>query len=917
MSEVIDFLDQLSRLTLEALLNSVWQGAVIAALVWLLLRVMRGASATTRHAVWMVALFTIGVLPFATLPAKLKGQANETAVSSDRPMVLAPATPKLSSAPAALSIPSGPSRPDAPLVEKASSFQQTRPPLRPQPEAAVAPPGVEPTFAISAPPVIEREPRQSVVGAVVATESSAGIRTRLRATLFGGWAPAAILGIWLAVVLLMMTRILRSYASIYQLRRKLSPATPEQQRRVERLAAMFGVQRDVRLYTSPRAPMPMTVGSLNPVIILPPDLARSLSESEFDSITAHELAHIKRWDYLLNLLQRTIQAVLFFHPAVWFIGKQLLIERELACDDWAVKTCEPCSYASCLTRLVESLNKSKPRTAVRLAAAGILFGKHVITRRVEMILNRERNSTTAVSKSTLLYAVGLALSFIVVCSLLQPVIAVPVGQKPAKPRAPKAPKPPTPPAADHAPALPAAPAEPAEFIELPEPPEPPVAIEALPELLDPQDGLPAAPPAAIEDDEIDAPEIAVAPAVAPVFVFTGNPPVPTTPRRAQSPVAVAPAPAPRPEPAVTIYKTAQDDKNRKPAIPEDELISVLSEIVKKDADPAVRSEALQGIYRSRSDAAINSLLGLYDSVSDVKVKGEIIPYLVRREGDNAKAVAKLISIAKTEQNEDLRNRAIRSLGSVKGDEGAANLVQIYDSLQDQKTKIGVIRSLGANKSRKAVDKLIQIAKNDADPNVRMSAIRALNGVDNRIYLDLLDGKRAKIGALNLDHDLNFKFNAPGAFHFDQGKWEAMSDEWRERAKGLFENHQFKEFQNFNFDNFQFDQQKLDEMLKNLDIELPKIRLRLKDIEDGKIIEKRTQTVNEVGSRLAQINAVLNAQLAKQQLKVKANSPELQKTRTMISAIEKELTLARQLKLQQSRASLVAPARAAVARTSVN
>src|SRR5262249_58392701 len=85
--------------------------------------------------------------------------------------------------------------------------------------------------------------------------------------------------------------------------------------------------------------------------------------------------------------------------------------------------------------LVEALNESKPHMAVRVAATGIggiVFGKHVISRRGEMILNRDRNATTAVSKPALLYAVGLVVMFVAVCSLISPVIAVPLGQNPAK-----------------------------------------------------------------------------------------------------------------------------------------------------------------------------------------------------------------------------------------------------------------------------------------------------------------------------------------------------------------------------------------------------------------------------------------------------------------------------------------------------
>src|SRR5262249_53307475 len=85
--------------------------------------------------------------------------------------------------------------------------------------------------------------------------------------------------------------------------------------------------------------------------------------------------------------------------------------------------------------LVEALNESKPHMAVRVAATGIggiIFGKHVISRRGEMILNRDRTATPAVSKPALLYAIGLVVMFVAVCSLISPVIAVPLGQNPAK-----------------------------------------------------------------------------------------------------------------------------------------------------------------------------------------------------------------------------------------------------------------------------------------------------------------------------------------------------------------------------------------------------------------------------------------------------------------------------------------------------
>lgn len=252
---------------------------------------------------------------------------------------------------------------------------------------------------------------------------------------------------------------------------------------------------------------------------------------------------------------------------------------------------------------------------------------------------------------------------------------------------------------------------------------------------------------------------------------------------------VAQAPRAAEEARAAAIARAQRERTP-PAIPEAELLTILTDIVKKDADPTVRQEALQGIYRMRSDAAINTLIQLYDETTDTKVKAEILGYLVRRNGDNSRAVSKLMSIARTEKDETLRNRAIRSLGYVKGDEGAANLIQIYDGLQDSKMKQVVIRYLAYNKSRKAVDKLVQIAKSDSDPTVRQSAVRGLYGIDNRLYLEMREGVAPRIGRLEgfgdkfieleglKDLQERMEIEMPDfRLHMDQ-----LQDEWREKLE---------------------------------------------------------------------------------------------------------------------------------------
>ncbi len=516
-----------------------------------------------------------------------------------------------------------------------------------------------------------------------------------------------------------------------------------------------------------------------------------------------------------------------------------------------------------------------------------------------MILNRDRNATTAVSKPALLYSLGLVVMFIAVCSLISPVIAVPLGQKPAK-QVKKEVKPvtATQPRVQEIPPLPPLPPAEDRLMELPEPPDFPEPPEAP---------LPPTPPAvAIAGSAfelLDAPE---APVIAATPEAIAPPPfAPQVFTIAQAPVAqpgavvVTPRPMPAPR-AVVAPEWEQDDKNRQPAIPESELLGLLVDIVKKDADPNVRNEALQGIYRLRSDAGINALIQLYDSTSDVKVKSEIIGYLLRRESannkvDNSKAIAKLTSIAKSEQNEELRNRAIRYLGNVKGDEGAGNLIQIYDSIQDAKMKQYVIRSLAYNKSRKAIDKLIQIAKNDADPTVRQYAIRSLYGIDNRLYLDLMDKERPRIGML----DGNGVFATPRAFTFDgkafeydAKKWEEWQRNWQ---KGWEEqNDKFRDM----IDKLRLeglDQLKLEDLHRKLQLELPKIELHLNDLEDKIRLGHQFGRIGAVESQLYSQLAMIEAQLAATQGQPAGSSPKVAEVRRLRNAIERQLNRVRSMR----------------------
>jgi beta-lactamase regulating signal transducer with metallopeptidase domain/HEAT repeat protein len=932
---MIENFDSLARLLLEALLNTLWQGTLIAVLVWLLLRLVKRVSATTRHAVWLVTLLTIGTLPLLAVVAKRNDTTTDPATpvkrETPRPAVriaaLTPA-PETNRPSDPFSFDSAIARLDAQANQGKRSTAQGAAATRQISRDINLPPQVqEPNSARrqsddgAKAPTVE-EPSTKLVAAATASPEveSRTLWRRVKAfvsNVFSGQAPLALVGLWMAICALMSWRVARSYRAVFRLRGRLEPAPSEQRGHVERLASLFGIKRPVRAFTSGQVAMPMTIGSLKPLVILPTDLADDLSQSEFESVVAHELAHVKRWDYLTNMLQRGVQAYLFFHPAVWFICKQLTIERELACDDWAVKTCEPRRYASCLTKLVEALNESKPHRLQRVAATGIggiVFGKHVISRRVEMILNRDRNATTAVSKPALLYAVGLVVMFVVVCSLISPVIAVPLGQNPAK-QGKKENKAGAPAKSQEFPPLPPVPGlppevmvavEPPDILDVPEVPEapnaplPPVAALA-PEadLAPPPGGVIGGVPGGVVGG---VPGGVIAPFAIPAQGAPASPPAPLAPEPPAPPVAWEPLAQ-----AVRVFST-QEDKNRQPTIPETELLNLLVEVVKRDSDPNVREEALQGICRLRSDASINALVQLYDGTSDVKVKGEIIPYLLRREGrdskvDNSRAVAKLIAIAKSEQNDDLRNKAVRYLGAVKGDDGANALIQIYDGLQDQKMKQYVIRSLAQNRSRKAVDKLIQIAKNDSDPVVRQYAIRNLYNVDNQRYLELIDKDRTRIGRVDgqfftpmpnimaVPTPRVFEFNLK-PFEFDTKKWEEWQKDWQKNWEEQSEKMR-EMIEKIRIDGFE--KLKIEDLQNRLRIEIPRIEIQLKDLEDKIRIGYAFDSIAPVESQLRSQLAAVETQLTAMRARYADTDPKTSEMRNLRNALERQLNSVRSMR----------------------
>ena len=142
---------------------------------------------------------------------------------------------------------------------------------------------------------------------------------------------------WFAGAAACSLRLLMGFISAAALRRsRQAPVPTEWQQTLDRLIERMHVSRSVRLLATDRVDSPSVIGWLRPVILAPVGVLCGLAPEQVEALLAHELAHVLRHDYLVNVLQGIAESLLFYHPAVWWISNQIRAEREHCCDDLAV-----------------------------------------------------------------------------------------------------------------------------------------------------------------------------------------------------------------------------------------------------------------------------------------------------------------------------------------------------------------------------------------------------------------------------------------------------------------------------------------------------------------------------------------------------------------------------------------------------
>jgi len=301
------------------LVHSVWEAAVVAIVVALVLTLMRTASAGTRYVVGCVGMGVVAGVVAGTFV--FVRPAERMVVPAARPL--------------------------APVV-------------RPE----VARPRVE---------IADDGPRAKEVRAY---ERAAGVVRPALPWAVGAWAVGVVvLGVWQV----------GGWVAVRRLARRTRAVSREWEERAAKLAGQMGLRKAVRLAESAVASVPAVVGFWRPVVLVPVACLSGMPARQLEAILLHELAHVRRQDYLVNLTQVVVETLLFYHPAVRWLGRQIRVEREHCCDDIAAKACgDRVAYARALAALEEMRGEGRGAVIAARLAMGAADG--ALLRRVRRVL---------------------------------------------------------------------------------------------------------------------------------------------------------------------------------------------------------------------------------------------------------------------------------------------------------------------------------------------------------------------------------------------------------------------------------------------------------------------------------------------------------------------------------------------------
>ena len=367
---------------LLAILNALWQGTALIALVALALRLGLRRNATTACVMWSVTFLVVAVLPFIDVAL-----AHRTAAPALPPTVL-PALADLGTGPVRVVVVDG----------RRSTFAS-------QPAATTTP-------AVAS----------SAVTAAAATAAAAK-RVRDGATWLGSTATAfartwgfLVVDAWMLVAASLLLRLAFAYAAIGRMKRD---ALPLDDPSIEARLRAAGHRRRATVATSPNVTVPCAIGFRRPMILIPAGLAASLDSDDLARIVLHESAHLQRYDDWGNALEQAVCALQFFQPALHVARRRIDFEREVACDDRVLAAAgEPLRYAECLARMAQRQARL-PRVA--FVPGFVLRRAHVVAR-VRRIVDRSRDASPRLRLAALALGAGVLVATLGITRLQVPLV---------------------------------------------------------------------------------------------------------------------------------------------------------------------------------------------------------------------------------------------------------------------------------------------------------------------------------------------------------------------------------------------------------------------------------------------------------------------------------------------------------------
>lgn len=340
----------------HALLDGIWLGALLACLLALSFRALKGVNAASRHAIWYAALIAIAAVPVAGFGWSL-AHASSASVSP----------PSMIGSSSSLRATSTFNGSGVPSTHAASRLTVARSQAKNASSSTANASGEKPSTSANAasPQRAPFDPSDFILAiiAIVAVVSVAGV-----------------IGVLLSLVRLLAVK------------RDSRPFEPAAEAKLRRWSERPAGGRAVSLRVSQGVDVPAAVGFFHPSILVPASWPANLEPDELDKIVMHEYSHLRRADDWTAFVQRVTERLFWFNPAMRYVAGRANLEREIACDDWVVSEyASATSYAECLWRIAQFAHMPAAKSLVPAA----LVTRAQIVERIEHLMNANATSSRA------------------------------------------------------------------------------------------------------------------------------------------------------------------------------------------------------------------------------------------------------------------------------------------------------------------------------------------------------------------------------------------------------------------------------------------------------------------------------------------------------------------------------------------